>query len=151
MSPHTPLWKVRQYVHEHRDAGCVCPGCDQRAQVYRRKIHAGIAHDLVTAYCRVGLDPFHVSLLGKSGSELSKLTYWGLLVELPGDRDDGSTHGGMWQITEAGRAFVRRQLRVPKYARVYDAHLLGLEPDETADIIDALADKFRYDDLMRGL
>lgn len=148
------LADARARVEEGRDEGVTCECCGQLAKVYRRKIHAVMARDLLLSYRRADHDGrgwFHLPTLlpDTRGGDFGKLAYWRLIEELPERREDGG-RAGWWRITDDGEAFATRRLRVPKYARVFDSHLLGLT-GPYAGIEDALGVRFRYDDLMRGV
>jgi hypothetical protein len=69
---------------------------------------------------------------------------------MPAVRDDGSTRAGWWQVTGDGQRFVARQIRVAKFARIYDGRCLSLDTSETVSIVDALNDRFNYDELMQS-
>jgi len=147
------LGQAQLWLRAHVDEGVACPCCTQFAKIYRRRIHSTMARDLITAHRCEGLAPFHVPTLlrrAASAGDFAKLAYWGLIAELPGRRDDGAKHAGWWQITDDGRRFVCNQLRVPKYARIYDGRLIALDSDETVSIVDALGTRFDYGELMRG-
>lgn len=147
------LGQAQLWLRAHVEDGVACPCCTQFAKVYRRKIHSTMARDLITAHGRMGLDPFHVPTLlrrAASAGDFAKLAYWRLIVEIPGVRDDGSTRVGWWRITDDGRLFALNQLRVPKYARIYDGRLIELDASDTVTIRDALGERFNYEELMRN-
>src|ERR1044072_5955600 len=130
------------------DHGHECPCCTQFAKVYRRKIHATMARELIQFYRVAGRDWGHLpSILGYNGGDVTKCRYWGLIVEDDAIRDDGSSGAGWWQGTPAGHLWVRGRLAVPKFARIYDGRCLGLE-GALVTIRDALGDRFDYGDLM---
>jgi hypothetical protein len=52
-------------------------------------------------------------------------------------------------VTRLGARFVRGEIRIAKYARVYNGRCLGLE-GEPVDIRDALGTQFNYSELMAG-
>lgn len=145
-------------LRELVDDGCSCPLCTQFAKVYRRKIHATMARELIHFYRRAGVGEwFDLPLLAGEVSgkrraytgDSAKLRYWGLMVENDARREDGG-RAGWWQVTERGRAWVLRQLLIPKYARVYDGRCLGHE-GEHVSILDALGTRFDYHELMAGV
>jgi hypothetical protein len=143
------LGEARNWLRERVDEGESCPLCSQFAKVYRRKIHSTMARDLIRLYREVGADEWvHVpTVLGSSGGDLAKTVYWGLIEELPGVREDGSTRVGWWSITQLGKFYVLGRVLVPKYARIYNGRLLDLVGDRVG-IQDALGDKFNYSELM---
>lgn len=142
---------IRDWLRERVDDGVKCPCCMQFAKVYRRKIHAAMAHDLIRFY-RAGAagEWRHVrGTLGHDGGDFAKLIYWELIVEDDREREDGG-RAGWWQITPKGVAYVTDCLRVPKYARIYDGRCLELI-GAPVGIRDALGMKFSYRQLMDGL
>jgi hypothetical protein len=84
------------------------------------------------------------------GGDATKSVYWKLIEEDNGTRDDGSSRSGWWRVTDRGRDFVRNLIGIPKYARIYDGHLLGFEGEDVR-ITDALGTKFDYNELMQGI
>lgn len=147
----SPLSVVKTWLQQRIDDGQSCPCCGQLAKVYRRKIHATMARDLVTAYRTAGYEWFHLPTVlgGRHQGDFPKLAHWQLIEEMPAVRDDGSPRAGWWRITPKGAAFVRDLARVQKYARIYNGQVLELTGDPVG-IRDALGTRFRYDDLMAG-
>jgi hypothetical protein len=142
------LGAARDWLRERVDEGVACPCCTQFAKVYRRKINSGMAHALIRMHRHAGSDWFYLPDITAQwqGRDEAGLRYWGLIEELQEKREDGG-RAGWWRITPLGTRFVRRAVRVPKYARVYDGRCLSLV-GEPVSIIDALGDKFDYHELM---
>lgn len=147
----TTLGEARDWLRERVAHGERCPCCTQLAKVYRRKINAGMAHALIQMYRHAGTEWFYLPNITSrwQGRDEAGLRYWGLITEATEKRDDGG-RAGWWCLTPLGERFVRRHIRVPKYALVYDGRCLGMEGD-LVGIRDALGDKFNYDELMRGI
>ena len=146
------LEEAREWLREHVKDGAECPCCTQFAKVYRRKIYSRMARLLILAWREAETHWFYLPTTLKDNSgDFAKLRYWGLVEEQDGEREDGSKHVGWWRITEKGEAYVKGELAVPKYARIYNGRCLGLVVDETADIRDALGKHFSYSDLMAGV
>lgn len=127
-----------------------CPTCQQLAKVYRRKISSRMAFTLIEVWNAAGNEwchvPTTVTFTGDSG-EISKLRYWGLVEEETVRREDGG-RAGYWRVTNLGRSWLLGNVRVAKYARIYDGNLLNLDESERVSITDALGDKFDYRELM---
>lgn len=146
--------QARKVLHDLLDDGHDCPVCRQHARVYRRKIHAAMARDLIGIYrlggggSRYWVDLTEVT--GKRGTgDVPKARYWGLLEPQLHDRGDGSTRTGLWRLTERGVMYVEGRLAVQTYARVYNGKCLGLE-GRPSGIRAALGTRFDYADLMAG-
>lgn len=146
------LGVVKVLMRPRVDKGLPCPCCKQFVKVYRRKIPGRAAADLVTLHRRHGNEWFRlIDALGqRHPADFTKLRYWSLIEPKQGRRDDGSERNGWWRVTDIGERFVRGEVSVPKYARLYDGRCLGLIGDPTT-IHDALGKKFRYDELMAGV
>jgi len=130
--------------------GANCPLCGQRAQLYRRKINAGMAHSMIRMYRSVGTGWCHVpTVVGAKSREEGKCAYWGLLEEQSGKGLHGG-RAGYWRLTERGEAFVLNQIQVPTYALVYNGRVMGFE-GAMMSIKDALGTKFDYRELMDGV
>ena len=149
-SPQTPLAQLRAWLLSKADVGAECPLCHQHVQVYRRKINSGMARSLILMYRAGGLEFIHLpTTIGARSREEGKLAYWGLVEEEKVRRPDGG-RAGYWRVTELGELFLREQIKVPKYARVYNGRALSLDLTERVSIKDALGTKFDYSDLMAG-
>jgi hypothetical protein len=146
----TPLGEAREWLRERADDGASCPCCTQFAKVYRRKIHATMARELILVYRHAGLGVFDLPPLVPNSGDLPKTRFWGLLARVDGVREDGSRRVGLWRVTDAGQQFVLMRLAVPKYARIYDGRCLGLV-GAPVTIRDCLGSRFNYDELMRGV
>lgn len=149
------LREAREKLLVDRWEGVSCPCCGQMAKVYRRKINSSMARGLIAAYRENGLTFGWLQdvrrMQGETDNrEESKLRYWGLMEEEPERRPDGG-RSGWWRVTSEGEAFVRGQIRVPKYAFLYDGFCLRLDHGEMVTISDALGTPFNYDDLMKGI
>lgn len=150
-SPFTTLQQVQNWLRQHADTGVDCPACTQRVQVYRRKVTSGMARALIDIYRAGALDWIHVpSILTGQRADEGKLAYWGLIEEEKIKRPDGG-RAGYWRVTPRGELFLRGQLSIPKYARVYNGRVLGFDSTEMVTIKDALGTKFDYTELMAGL
>lgn len=143
------LREMRAWLQEKLLAGesVKCPLCTQHAKVYRRTINSTQARALLLFFREAGAEYAHGPTVTRSNSdELSKLRYWGLIEESLEKREDGG-RAGWWRLTPEGILFAEGLIRVPKYARIYDGRLLGLE-GEPVSIRDALGERFDYDLLM---
>jgi hypothetical protein len=132
------------------DEGASCPCCTQFAKVYRRKLNAGIAVGLIRVWRTAGDQWCNLrATVAGASNHVASAEWWGLLVESPQRRDDGG-RGKAWRLTPDGVAYVRHELAVPKYARVYDGRCLSLD-GEPQNIGHALGKRFDYRELMDGI
>jgi hypothetical protein len=156
MSTPDPDWTLhdaRQWLRDRVDDGARCPCCTQHAKVYRRKITGAMARALIALHQAGGADEYvyapDILREHRLVADAAKLRYWHLVTELDEPRDDGG-RAGYWQITPHGVHFLRGDLRVPKYARVYDGRRLGFT-GEPVSVGDCLGEPFRLDELMAGV
>lgn len=142
--------QARSWVKARLREGTTCPVCDQHAQTYRRKITRPMVEALV-AMARAGaLTGWkHMpTVVGAKRADEAKLAYWGLLEEERTLRDDGG-RAGYWRITTDGHAFLKGDLKVPKYALVYNGKCVGHDGDMvTAET--CLGHKFDLAELLAG-
>lgn len=131
-----------------------CPCCGRHAQVYNRRIHAGMAMQLIKLYKLGGNESYvHASRLilkNVSGAaDLSKAKYWALIEEMPhvAGRTKSSGH---WRLTKLGVQFVHNEVAVPESVQVYNDTVIGAS-QRVARIRDCLKNKFDYEELMEGL
>lgn len=147
--------EARTVLRDLADDGHRCPLCTQYVKVYKRKIHASMAQAIILMYrhyVATGVEWIEIAAIlpHRMVADAAKLRYWGLIVEEPSYRSDGSERTGFWRLTDRGVAFVRGQGIVKKYARLYDGRFLGHEGD-MVDIKDCLGKKFDYSELMAGI
>lgn len=149
----TPTLLTNAEFHERLLKGqpLTCPCCNRFAQLYRRRLHAGIAAQLIRAMM-LGADKhfIHTSGLVESGmtgvGDFSKAKYWGLVVAMPHVPGQKKTSGN-WMLTPAGVAFVRGELRVPAWVDVFD-DVVYEKATETIGVREALGQHFDYLELM---
>lgn len=142
------LGEVREWLREQASGkGAPCPCCTQFTKVYRRILNAGMAQSLGRMYQAAGTDWQHVPTTTVGGSrEEGKLRYWGLVEEA--DERQGGQRAGWWRVTETGEAFLKGEIRLPRWALVFDSRCLGLDDQKMVSIHDVLGDQFNYSDLM---
>lgn len=149
-----PIDRARRHLAAALIEGDACPVCGQHAQLYRRKLHATMARDLIALYrATVGPDGgrpdyVHVPSIGIRGGDFAKLAHWSLIAEKPVRRGDGGA-AGYWRITNDGVAFVRGSARVPGYVLIYDGNRIGFDGDPVG-IDTILGDTFDLRDLQAG-
>lgn len=145
------LDEARAWLRKHADEGAKCPCCTQLAKVYRRRVTSGMAQALIIMWQLRGTDWFYLPDIAHKwqGRDEANLRHFGLIEEAGDRRPDGGRKG-WWRVTREGEAFVKGEITIPKYARIYDGRHLGFDGAETISIRDALGARFNYDDLMAG-
>jgi hypothetical protein len=145
-----PISRARRHLAASLVDGTTCPVCGQHAQLYRRKLHAAMARDLVRLYRAVDgeREYAHVPTLGIRGGDFAKLAHFGLISAKPERRTDGG-HAGSWRLTRDGVAFVEGRARVPGYVLIYDGVKIGYDGDEVG-IDTVLGDAFDLRDVAAG-
>lgn len=146
------LEEAQEWLRDRVDDGETCPCCTQFAKVYRRKLTGSIARVLIRMWHENPGDWVFLPALRTRGQDEAIAKHWGLIEPFPdAKREDGSSRVGWWRLTGLGVSFVRNNVRLPKYARIYNGRLLGLDDAETVSIVDALGSQFNYDELMQGV
>lgn len=153
----TPLGQVRSWLRLKAEKGEECPCCKQRVQVYKRKLNKTMVRTLVLLavkqrkQTRPGYIHAPTVLKEHAGyaREVGKLAYWGFVVEGPSRTGDGR-HAGMWQVTADGFAFLRGQLEVKRYVKVYNGKKIGKGEGSFMNIRD-VAKEFDLIELLKGI
>ncbi len=143
------LNEIRTWLRGTIRSGAVCPACEQVAKIYKRSLNSNMSRILIRSCRAYGQEWFHAPTMsaGHDGTgDLAKLRYWNLVEEEVSRRADGG-RAGWWRVTELGADFVAQRIQVPKYARIYNGRLLGLETPSIS-ITAALGKKFNYSELM---
>lgn len=150
--------EAKEHLKENWEKGVDCPACGQHVQLYRYPLFATSAYALIELYkLTINNYPeeyFHVNKFAeaKAGKirspHFAELRFWGL-VQAMDKKTKEKNSSGYWAITEKGKRFVERSLKVPKYIKIYNNKFVGHEGDEIS-ITDALGNKFNYADLIQG-
>ncbi len=136
------------------DAGGVCPVCDRFGIVYRIGINATMAKSLIWLGKAPTSDPHGwvdvpttAPKMVLRSNQLPTTKHWGLVERRP-NNDPKVKHSGMWRITDKGRQFVNKQLRVPKKVYIYN-DVVEAWSAEDVDIEECFGERFDYQDAMR--
>ena len=148
-----PLREVREMVLGSVATGIICPCCLRWAKEYNRKLNSGMAASLCWLYRQrrkgwvdVANGPKYIL----KSREIGKLEHWGLVQRKPHkEGDQGKKFSGFWRITEMGERFVKGLTVEPSHVVLY-ANVLQDVSDKLTTIIEALGDKFDYNELMEG-
>jgi hypothetical protein len=143
--------EARDMVMEARKTGITCPCCDQFCKIYRRKINMTMAKALIQLYKAGGAYEYvHCPRLPGDTHEISQFAFWRLIIEESERvREDGG-RAGFWKLTRHGVAFVLGDLKVRKYALIYDHHVLGWSGPKLS-IRRCFKEPFSYEELMLGV
>lgn len=111
-----------------QDASECCPNCGAKTRIYKFSINRPLADVLSKMFHEFGQDvPVEIKTLGMTTSQwtnFQKLRYWGLISKANSDR------GGVWKVTNRGAAFVRNELAIPKFARMFRNELVEFQGPE---------------------
>lgn len=135
------------------DKGYKCSCCGQFVKTYHRKLNSSMARVLILIFQTGRTDYFHVEQFLKNSNkgdlraDFHKLRYWQLLRKKVENREDGSARNGFYKITPSGIMFVEGKIKVPEKILIYNNEFKGYEGKEI-HIIEALGNKFNYDELM---
>lgn len=157
------LGEAKQFLRDNWDKdGAICPCCTQIVKLYKFKLRSSMAICLILMdkYFRNHPEEEYVHMTNylnsidlpgsiRNSGDNAKTRYWGLTEKKEGKREDGSKRVGYWKLTEKGRQFVRGEITVPQYAKLFNNKSYGLTGDEIS-IREALGTKFNYDELMNS-
>jgi len=144
------LEDARAWLRDRVDDGQSCPCCGQMAKVYRRKLTASIGCVLIRMWRESRDEWIYMPRIRSAGQDEVIARFWFLIEGDDAVRDDGSKRNGWWRLTNLGVAFVHNEIKLPKYARIYNNRLLNLDAEQSVSIIDVLGTKFDYAELMEG-
>lgn len=160
----TTLEDAKKWLRVRFGKGASCPCCGQFVKLYKRSLSKSSAYVLLLIACYFRGDPveewLHVpSYIAEMVSDhprraaavrgdWAKLKYWGLIEEKPDIRADGSPRVGYWRLTQLGRDFVNRKVKVASHIYIYNGEPLQRAVDEQITIDDALTTEFSYAEIM---
>lgn len=155
----TTLVDALEWLLERINEGVECPLCGQTAKVYTHNLTASEALGLIIFYREHGTGWGHAPStegIPRLGGAFARNALWGLIQESWGVREDGG-RAGVWRVTPLGERFRNNLAKVRRTAITYggaqkvegreNRRLLALEGDEIS-IVDALGEKFNYEELM---
>lgn len=151
MKDDVTLGEAREWLRERVDDGAECPCCEQYAKVYRRKLTSSIARVLISMWRNNRNGWVYLPAIRSAGQDEVIARFWYLIERDDTVREDGSKRTGWWRLTDLGVGFIHNEVKLPKYARIYNNRLLNLDPTETVSIVDVLGAKFDYGELMAGV
>lgn len=164
--PHASLEDAKKWLRARFSKGATCPCCQQFVKLYKRSLSKSSAYVLLLIaryYNRIGVkqdDWLHVpSYIAEVAvgnprraaavrGDWAKMKHWGLIEEKPDVRDDGSPRVGYWRMTQLGRQFVKREIKVPAHIFIYNGEPLQRAVEEMVTIDDALTVEFSYAEIM---
>jgi hypothetical protein len=164
--PNASLEDAKKWLRVRFGKGATCPCCNQFVKLYRRPLNKSMAYVLLLIaryYRRVGVKTdewLHVpSYLAETAvgnprraaairGDWAKLKFWGLIEEKPETRADGSPRIGYWRMTQLGRQFVDREVKVSSHVYIYNGEPLQRSVDDQITIDDALGTEFSYVEIM---
>jgi hypothetical protein len=164
--PKTTLIAAKKWLRSQFDKkGAACPCCNQFVKLYKRPMNKSMAYALLLMECYFSGDvvgeylhvPTYLSEMVADnpqraavirGGDWAKLKLWGLIEEKPDIRKDGSPRVGYWKLTQLGRDFARRRVKVPRHVFIYNGEPLQRTVEEMITIDDALGTEFNYDEIM---
>jgi len=156
------LEEARTRYLEEIKKGSVCPCCDRYGKIYKQSIHFMPAMELLVYYrysYEHGFLFHHVNDVFRSkyvpnglflkGSDIGKCARLGLVEEKEKEPGEHGKTSGMWKVTSKGTDFAENRITVPKYYYIYNREVVETEGPEIS-IVEALQDRFDYDDMMAG-
>lgn len=142
--------KAKQILRDNWEQGIECPCCTQLVKLYERKLNSGMAIFLIRLYklTATNLDFVHASkvLEGTKSLDYSVLKHWGLIQD-SNVQIEHKRKSGFWSITNKGTSFVRGEITVPMYVKLFSNELKGFS-EKQITIRQALGDDFEYHELM---
>lgn len=131
-----------------------CPCCRRYAQMYKRPIGPGQAIPLLAVFKKVGMDPYREPevLPRKSEGQLTLTKHWGLVMpwECPSGVKDPKRQSRWWRITDRGKDWLEGEIRIAKYAYLFDDTHWKLEGPRITWLQAVRAPRFDLDKLMES-
>jgi hypothetical protein len=164
--PHASLEDAKKWLRVRFGKGATCPCCNQFVKLYKRAFSKSMAYVLLLIaryYHRVGVKsdewlhvPSYIAEVAVGNprraaavrGDWAKLKFWGLIEEKPETRADGSPRVGYWRLTQLGRQFINREVKVASHVYIYNGEPLQRSVDEQITIDDALTTEFSYVEIM---
>jgi hypothetical protein len=135
--------------------GFTCNCCGSFVKIYKRRMNSNMALCLIALYRNqknefVKVEDYLIKNGYQRCGDFSYLRHYGFIEALKEKREDNSPRNGFYRITGLGRLFVEGKELAKEKFLIQNNKLLGFE-GEDINIIDALGNKFNYNDLMRSV
>lgn len=137
--------------------GVRCPCCDQMAMKHSFRLSPSNCRFLFILYRFDKENPgkfVHIDEVLKrddgcrKSRDYNRLAHWKLMAPEPSTKERKG-RSGLWQITDAGRRFVRRETTIQERVWIYDHRILCFEGPQV--YIDAFeGEDFNYDQEMKS-
>lgn len=148
--PTATLAEIKQYLNENYKDGCYCPACNQRVQMYKRKLASTMAFCLIkfVLHQRKNQNQYtkFTNILNAENITPSQRADWQKLVYFRLIQSDPDV-AGMYRITPQGFDFVQGNILMPKYANVLNGKVYGYSMEQI-HIKKALTTKFDLNELL---
>lgn len=140
------------WLRQQKNMQGMCSCCGRFAKIYRRRLHATLARQLIDFYQIGGGDRYlHSSVIarGSGNSDFTIAKHWGLIYPDTGQQPlPEKKSAGRWRLSSEGIKFVLNGNSIAKYAYIYQDEVIGFS-DETVTISQCLKEKgFDYNELM---
>lgn len=161
----TTIGAAREWMQHAVVKGTECPLCEQRAQLYVRKLSGTMIAVLVSWYrhnreqgdtndwlhVTSWLATTNLSPSIKGGGDWAKMKYWGFIEPQP-NTDKEKSSNGFWRITPQGVEFILGLVKVQSYFLVFNDQPFAPVGDDVpmVGVHEALGVKFSFDELVNG-
>lgn len=164
MEENNTIKEAKAYLRANWHDGIECPCCTQFVKLYKVKLNTGMAYVLIQFYKAylfkkpMAQDKWvhPIKDFKTINGDYAKLRHWGLVEKMPEeetenkkttDQEDDKKGSGYWRITEKGKLFVQKQIKVTSNALLFNNKCYGVTGKDI-DIVEALRNKFSYSELM---
>lgn len=129
--------QLREWLRPRLENGVDCPVCGQTCQTYKRRVSSAMVttmgrllvlqNDLeaklraekeLSAYDAASRAWVHLADVEQPSRDVATCAYFDLM-------EQDEKRRGYWRITETGKAFLRGDATIPKYAHVFDGKVRG--------------------------
>ncbi len=160
MQPLTTIAEAKKHLDKNKENGATCPCCGQVVKTYFRRLNGTMAYALFMFNQMTGGDiqkAVHLQnemraryLAASDFADFAKLRFWDLIaVDKNNVNEKGNPRGGYYRITKKGIAFLKGELQLHTYAKLFNNQFYGHD-GEMLTFKQALGSKFDYEELMNG-
>ena len=131
--------------------GLKCPHCGQSCKLYNRRLLPNMVRWLLDLCYRHAVTGtwVHTTAIKSRGGDYGKLKFWEFMERQPNPKDPKNVRSGYWRPTAKGIQFIKNQISVREFARVFDDTCYRFEgPLVNAQTILQTRGNFNYTQLM---
>lgn len=148
------FWTIssaKAWLRTKMEDGAQCPCCEQNVKVYKRKLSKSHVQTMMEVLKRQTSQDgkwVYVPDIPQKSRDFATAQYFGLIEQMPGEREDGAKQTGWWSVTIKGVRFLQGEEMIIKYAHVYNGEVIEYSGMNGVDVGDVWGEYFNFREML---